>query len=135
MPVRVTLLAALALLTLPALAVAAEGVPSPQPHQALPAFQFYAALIGALAPLVGYVLNYVGPQIGEKVKALVQVVVAGAAGALYQLLEVGDLGLDTETLQVVGTAVVAALLAHHGLYKPSTISTAFGGGRNKGDAG
>lgn len=120
-----------AVLALPAVALAIDSVPPPQPTLALPTVQLWAVVIGALVPIATYILNHFAPWASEPVKALVLVAVSAAAGALYQLLDTGDLALDVRTLEVVGTAVVAALLAHHGLYKPATISTRLGGGTNR----
>lgn len=93
--------------------------------------QLWVLVIGSIVPLVGYVLNYLGPWVDEKIKAVVQVLVAAVAAALYTALETNVLGLNSQTLQLVVTAIVAALAAHHWLWKPSTISTELGGGRNK----
>lgn len=128
---RLTLLLTAAVLLLPATAFADGTVPAPQPTLALPAFQIYAMLIGALVPLVTYVLNHWAPWATEFVKGMVLVVAAAAAGALYQVLETSELGWNARTLEVVGSAVVAALFAHHTLWKPSTISTRLGGGTNR----
>jgi hypothetical protein len=81
--------------------------------------------------LVGYLLNYIGPWIDERVKGTVQVVVAAVAAALYQAVEAGNLGLNDVTLQLVVTAILGALAAHKLLWLPSGISTSLGGGRNK----
>lgn len=97
----------------------------------LPATQLAVLAIGLLTPLVGYVLNYLGPWVDERVKGVVQVLVAAIAAGLYQALDAGHLGFNNTTLQLVITAVLAALAAHHWLWKPSGISTTLGGGRNK----
>lgn len=97
----------------------------------LPATQLAVLAVGLLVPLVGYALNYVGPWLDEKVKGIVQVVVAAIAAGLYQAIDVGNFGFNNTTLQLVVTAILAALAAHHLLWKPSGISTALGGGRNK----
>ncbi len=96
--------------------------------------QTWVLLIGALVPLVTYVLNHVGPWISEPVKAGVTVVVAAVAGGLYTALATSSFGWNAATLQMVLTAVVAALGAHHWLWKPSGISTKLGGGSNEGSA-
>lgn len=121
-----TIAAVTLLLLAPAIAGAATDTPPASGPLALPEQQFWAAVIGALAPLVGYVLNRLGPQTSQPVKLAVQVAVAAAAGALYQLLDAGNLDLDTETFQVVGTAVVSALLAHFG-YKAGNVNVRLGG--------
>jgi len=40
-------------------------------------------------------------------------------------------GFNDPTFELVVTSIVAALGAHHWLWKPSGISATFGGGRNK----
>ena len=128
--VRTVVLLTIGALLVPELAAAASDRPPEGGPLLLPEQQFYAALIGLLCPLVAYVLNRVGPQIRQPVKAAVQVAVAAVAGALYQLLDAGTLGFDTATLQVVATSVVAALAAHLGLYKPANINARLGGYRD-----
>lgn len=93
--------------------------------------QFAVLLIGSLVPLVGYVLNTYAPWVDEKVKGVVQVVVAAVAGGLYTALETKVFGFNSETAQLVFSAVLAALSAHHLLWKPANISSALGGGQNK----
>lgn len=118
-------------LVFPALAGAAEDVPSPDPHLLLTSIQFYAVLIGSIVPLVTYVLNHHATFIhSEPVKGFVLVGASALAGALYQLLTAGDLALDTETLQVVLFAVAGALAAHAGFWKPTNIAGRLGGGTN-----
>lgn len=97
----------------------------------LPDAQLTVLVIGLLVPLAGYLLNYVAPWIDERVKGIVQVVVAAVAAALYQAVEAGNLGLNDVTLQLVVTAILGALAAHKLLWLPSGISTSLGGGRNK----
>lgn len=92
--------------------------------------QLWVLLIGSLVPLVTYVLNYFGPYVDEKIKAVVLVVVSAAAGALYTALESPDFGWNTTTRELVLSAVVAALMAHNWLWRPSAIAHALGGGRN-----
>jgi len=92
--------------------------------------QLWTLIIGALVPLVTYVLNYVGPWADEKIKAFVLVLASAAAGGLYTALESPNFGWNTQTRELVLSAVVAALAAHQWLWKPSTVSTALGGGRN-----
>lgn len=128
---RLAILTFAALLAFCGTAFADDAVPPPQPTLSLPSIQFWSLVIGSLVPLATYLINHYGPQTDERVKGLIQVVVAAVAGALYQLLNTGDLALNTATLQVVGTAVAAALFAHRLLWLPSGISTALGGGTNK----
>lgn len=93
--------------------------------------RLWSLLAGALVPLGGYLLNYLAPWVSEPVKALVQVALAAAAGAVVELVDLGSVGFDLVTLEYVLTAVVAALAAHAGLWRPGGISTAFGGGRDR----
>jgi hypothetical protein len=106
------------------------ATPPPQPTLALTGLQVWSALIGALVPLATYVLNHNAPWVSEQIKAIVLVIVAAVAGALTQLVYAGGLALNTRTLEVIGTAVVAALIAHKALWLPSSISVALGGGTN-----
>lgn len=104
----------------------------PLPHtQLLPDTQFWAAVIGALSPLVAYVLNYLGPHVKEPVKTAVVGAVAVIAGALTQLLEAGELNWDIRTAQVVLTALFTAFVSHQVAWKPSGIARKLGAGRNK----
>jgi len=120
-------------LLLPAAALAADNtVPPPQPTLALPSLQLYALLIGGLVPLVTYALNHFAPWASEPVKGIVLVVVSAIAGALTQLIDTGSLAFDVRTLEVVATAVVGALAAHVGLWRPAGINARLGGGTNAG---
>lgn len=92
--------------------------------------QLWALLAGTLTPLGAYVLNYLGPWVDEKLKALVQVVLAAIAGAIVALVDRGEVGFDKKTLVYVLSAVIAALFSHGVLWRPSSISTELGGGRN-----
>lgn len=116
---------------LPALASAASTPPpAPRPGLVLDPLQTYTLLIGALVPTVTYVLNHFAPWASEKIKGVVHVITAATAGGLYQALSTGHIGFDAQTLQIVGSAVIAALFAHHFLYAPSGIAHALGAGRN-----
>lgn len=123
-------LTALAFLTLTATALGAD-VPPPQHPLALPAVQVYTLLIGALVPLITYIINHAAPWVSEPVKAAVLVVAAAIAGALYQVLEAGEIGWNARTLEVVGTAIVGALAAHHWLWQPSGTAARLGAGSNR----
>lgn len=101
---------------------------------ALQSKQVWVLLIGALVPLGTYVLNHVGPWVSEPVKAFVTVVVAAVAGGLYTALATTSFGWNSATLEMVLTAVVAALGAHHWLWKPSGVSRKLGAGSNAGQA-
>jgi hypothetical protein len=111
----------------PAVAEAAVDSPPASGPLLLPEQQFWAAVIGLITPLAGYLLNKAGPQVSQPVKLAVQIAVAAAAGALYQLLDAGTLGLDTETLQVVGTTVISALLIGHPIFKIGNVNARLGG--------
>ncbi len=82
---------------------------APQPTLALQSKQTWVLLIGALVPLLTYVLNHVGPWVSEPVKAFVTVLASAVAGGLYTALATTSFGWNTATLQMVLTAVVAAL--------------------------
>lgn len=125
----VIFLGLLYLFALPGLAHA-DQVPDPNSTLALPSEQFYALLIGSLTPLAGYVVNHWAPWCDEKLKAVFQVLLAAVAGGLYQALDTGDLGLNTETLQILLTSIIAALFAHRLLWAPSTIAAKLGAGSN-----
>lgn len=125
--VRAWWLALMVLLLIPAAALAVASSPT----LVLPTKQLWTLIIGAFVPLVTYGLNHVGPWVSEPVKATVLVVAAALAGALYDALATSTFGWNTNTLQFVATAVVAALMAHGLLWKPSGISTRLGGGSNK----
>lgn len=124
---RYTLFIALALLALPSLALA-EGENT---TLALPTVQLWALAAGAFAPVVGYLVNYAAPWTSEKVKAVIFIAAAAVSGAITQAITNGTVGFNDATFQLVVTAVIAAISTHFGFWKPSTISTSLGGGRNK----
>lgn len=88
--------------------------------------QTLVLLIGSLVPMVTYVINRKAPWIDESVKGMIQVLVAAVAGALTIALDNGTLAFDRPTLQLVGSSVVAALVAHNFFYKPSKINKRLG---------
>lgn len=133
-----TTVIALIMLGLLAANASADTGPASQHALALDPTQTVALLIGALVPLVTYVLNHHAPWASEHVKAVVLVIVSAVASGLYQSAEIGGVGLNAGTLQIVGGAVFAALSAHHLLWKPSGIAPRLGAGTNapaRGQAG
>jgi drug/metabolite transporter (DMT)-like permease len=120
---RAFLLALLILLLVPALALAAGTVLTPVP-------QVWVLLLGALTPLITYVLNHYAPWVTEPIKATVLAVVAGIIGAIYTALETSIFGFNNATLQLVGSAIVAAFAAHLLIWRPSGIAEKLGGGSN-----
>lgn len=92
--------------------------------------QMWTLAIGAVVPLVTYVVNHVGPWVSEPAKAAVLVVASAAASALYTALATNVIGFNEATLQLLLTGVAGALAAHHMLWKPSTVSARLGGGSN-----
>ena len=121
--IPVLLFALLCLLLLPALALAAGTVLTPVP-------QIWVLLLGALTPLVTYVINHFAPWLGEAAKATVLAVVAGIVAAIYTAIETNIFGFNDATLQLVLTAIIAAFGAHALVWRPSGISTKLGGGSN-----
>lgn len=121
-------------LWLPDLVYAADGsVPPDSRTLFLPTTQLLVAVVGALSPAVAYALNYAGPWLSEKIKSIVLLVVAAAGGALATLLDTGGIPVNWNTAQLIGTAVVFAVLAHNGWWKGSTFAHTLGAGRNKQD--
>jgi hypothetical protein len=121
--VRAALLALLGLLMIPALAFAVNATLVPVP-------QVWVLLLGALTPLVSYVLNHYGAWISEPVKAFVLAAVAAIVAALYTAIETSVFGWNNATFQLVLGAIVAAFVAHHLLWKPAGISAKLGAGTN-----
>jgi hypothetical protein len=119
--------AVLLALLLPAAALGATDTPGDGGPLVLPEQQFYAFLIGAAVPLIGYVINRHLPTVSQPVKLAVQTALAAIAGVVYQLADSGDLGFNTVTLQIVVTTVIGALLAHRAAYRPANINTRLGG--------
>lgn len=128
---RYIIAAGVLVLLLTATPALADGTTVPQHTLAFPTDQIWAFVAGNLAPLVAYVLNYYGPHVSEKAKVVVTMVVAAVAGGIAQAITAGNVGFNDATLQFVVTAVVAAFLAHHWIWQPSTIASALGGGRNR----
>ena len=121
--IRMLVLAVLCLLLVPALALAAGTALAPVP-------QVWVILLGALTPLVTYVVNHFAPWVTEPVKAVVLAVVAGAVAAAYTAIETGIFGFNNATLQLVLSAIVAAFGAHLLIWRPSGIAAKLGGGTN-----
>lgn len=109
----------------------ADTVPPPNNELVFSSQQFWVAVIGALVPGLTYILNHYAPWVSEHIKALVLLLVSAAAGALFQLIDVGALHWNTRTFEIVATAVVMAFASHVGFWRPSTFSTKLGGGTNK----
>lgn len=114
-------------------ALADTTLPPSNHTNAFSANQFWVAVIGAIVPLATYVLNHYAPWASQKVKALVLVVLTAVVGGVYTAISTGHFAFDTPSLQIVGTAVVAALVAHKLLWLPSNISVLLGGGSNAKD--
>lgn len=129
MKIKVLLAVLAGLLILPSAALAGDGT-------TVDNTAVYAALVGSLVPIATYFLNHRLPFIvSEPAKAFVLVLVSAAGGALTKLLDEGSLTWSTNTLSVVGVAVLFAFLAHAGFYRPSTISKKLGGGSNRPRSG
>lgn len=95
-------------------------------HLILANKQFLVLLLGTLTPLVGYLLNRVGPWLDEATKGFVQVLLAAVVGALFTALDTNAFGWNDTTIQLVLTAVIGALTAHHWFWKPTKINTRLG---------
>lgn len=119
----------------PELARAATGDTAPQPPgEVATGVNLALVLLGMATPLVTYVLNHYAPWASEQAKALVQALVAAAAGAVYQMLSDGNFGWNTQTLLAVLTVMASALASHLG-YKVGGINTLLGGGVNHNRGG
>lgn len=127
--IKFIIVAVLLLLFAPVAAFAADSVPMAQ-KTPFPSAMVYSALAGSLVPMVTYVFNHYAPWVSEAAKGLVLALVAAAAGALAQLIDVGGLAFDTNTLSVVGVAVLFAFLAHMGFYTRTGVNVKLGGGTN-----
>ncbi|MDB5280829.1 MAG: hypothetical protein JWR61_5784 [Ferruginibacter sp.] len=88
--------------------------------------QLWVLVIGSLSPLIGYVLNRVGPWLDESVKLVVQVVVAAVTTSLYTALETNVFGFNNATVQLVVSGIAAAFAAHHWLWKAGKVNTKLG---------
>lgn len=124
---RLALLTLFLVLMLPAFALAVGSARV----LVLPTQQLWTLIIGALVPLVTYVLNHVGPWLTEPAKATVLAVVAAVVTALYAALDTSVFGWNDATLQLVLSGVLAAFAAHHLVWKPAGISAILGGGSNR----
>lgn len=110
------------------LASAATVVGAPDPLSGVP---IWVMLLGAVTPLLTYVLNHYAPWASERVKAVAHVVVAALVGALYKLASTDSVDFSHQaTWKYMAGAVAAALFAHKVLYAPGTINTLFKGGSN-----
>lgn len=88
--------------------------------------QFWAILVGSIVPLGGYVINKVAPWVDESTKAIVQVLLAAVATALYTALDTSVFGFNEPTFQLVASGIFAALMAHKILWKPARINERLG---------
>jgi hypothetical protein len=91
-----------------------------------PTEQVVVLFIGFFVPLVGYILNNKAPWVSEQIKAIIQVALAAAAGAIYTAVGDPNFGWNNTTFQLVLSAVVAALVAHKFLWQPAKINTSLG---------
>lgn len=106
---------------------------SGNPTLVFSATQTYVLLIGALVPLATYVINHYAPWVSEPAKALFMLVVSATAAGLYQALDVGQIGFNSETLQIILSAIMASLTAHKFLYAPAEINRLLKAGTNVQD--
>ena len=112
-------------------AIAADELPDPNSQLAFPTDQVWVLVLGIVIPALTYMLNHVAPWKDEKIKATVLVIASAVVAALYEGLFAGGIGFDNATLQLVLTAIIAALGAHKLFYVPSGISAKLGGGTNR----
>jgi hypothetical protein len=119
---RAAVIAIAASLLLPALALAAGGAGF------VPSVQTWALILGAVTPLVTYILNHFAPWVSEAVKATVLAVVAGVVGAVWAAIETHVFGWNDATVQLVLTAILGAFGAHALIFKPAGINQKLGGG-------
>lgn len=108
---------------------AVDDVPRDPISLVAPSTQFWVMAIGALVPLVTYVLNYHAPWLSQQVKFAVLLALSTAVGVLTTCLIGGNWEWDSTHFQLVASSVVAALAAHYG-YKIGDVNVALGGGRN-----
>lgn len=98
---------------------------STHPPVALPTVAIWAFAVSWFVPLVTYLVNRLVPS--EPVSGIVLAIAAAASGALTQAIDTGGVGFNQTTFQLIVIAVVGALSAHHGFWKPTTISARFRG--------
>lgn len=98
----------------------------PNTHLLFDNRQVVISFIASFIPLLGYVVNSFLARLPEHVKAFVHVVLAAAGGAIYDAIVANNFGWNWATGQVILTAVVAALAAHHLLWKPATVNAILG---------
>lgn len=78
----------------------------------LPTDLLWSLAAGFLSPLVGYIINKLGPQTTEHAKLIVQTVVAAVAGGIAQAVTAGGVGFNDTTLQYVLFAILTAGVGH-----------------------
>lgn len=105
-----------------------ESVPVPE-GPATSFVNLYLLGLGAVMPLVGYLLNHYAPWASEQVKGIAQGALAAGVAVLYQAVTPGDLGLNDQTLLACATAVFGSIVGHLG-WSAGRINVALGGGRN-----
>jgi hypothetical protein len=91
----------------------------------LPSQQIWVLMIGAVVPLLTYLINNKAPWKSEQAKAACQVIVTGIAGVAYTALA-GNVHGFTDFAEQAFTAILSGLFAHNLLWKPSGLNLAFG---------
>lgn len=122
--------ALLFLLPVAAFAAATSDAPPLPRTELLSSTQFWAAVFGSVVPAASYLLNHYAPWVSEQAKGLFLLLLSAAVGAVAQLLDAGSLAFDTNTLQVIGTAVATAFISHQTFWKPTGISFSLKAGTN-----
>jgi hypothetical protein len=100
----------------------ADVVTKPTTRQLLSDPQMWAAIIGGLVTLLGYVVNRIGPWVTQPVKGFVTALLAAIGGALYTAIFTHVFGANAQTLELVLTAVVGTFAAHGLIWKPTGVA-------------